>query len=220
MNFKEILSNSQEELIALENIAKQKRPYFSELTEDEYLKLFKVEVQAALLRRNKRCEFIFDESNKNAIQQLYYYLVGSSHFNGDLQKGVLLLGSVGSGKTIIMETFCGLFNAISFQKKIKSIKARELWQTVKGLPEQFKYFEKRPLYIDDIGKEPKMVKNFGNEINPMAELTSLRYDQGAFTFATGNYSLETLKKFYGETITDRMKEMFNIMILPGGSRRK
>jgi len=219
INFKEIYANGLEELKALENKAKQQRQHFNTLSEHEFIELFQLEAKKVLLKRNKKCEFKFDDNNREVIKQLFYYLAGSELFEGDLEKGILLLGTIGSGKTIIMQTFCSLFNTISPRKRIMIIKARTLWETVKETPDQFNFYKKRPLYIDDIGKEPLTVKNFGNEINPMAELLSLRYDEGAFTYATGNYNLNTLTGFYGETITDRMKDMFNFIILPGGSRR-
>jgi len=76
---------------------------------------------------------------------------------------------------------------------------------------------KRPLFIDDLGKESLEANNFGTKIQPIADLISLRYDLGSMTFVTTNYKMETLTKFYGITTTDRFKEMFNIMELGGES---
>ena len=64
------------------------------------------------------------------------------------------------------------------------------------------------------------INDFGNKIQPIADLISFRYDNGALTHATCNYKIDTLTEFYGLTTTDRFKEMFNIIELKGESFRK
>lgn len=219
INFKSIYAKCLKELQEKQKQIKKDWPVFENLEQYQFEMLLKVEAEKILLKRYQKTDFRITENNQYIITQLYYYLTGSEHFNGDLNKGILLLGPIGTGKTLIMEAFCKVFNELSDRKKITSITAKELWGKVKALEEGFKYFENRPLNIDDIGKEAKKVKHFGTDICPMVELIGLRYDNGAITFGTGNYYLDTLIKQYGETITDRMKEIFNIFILKGKTLR-
>lgn len=219
-SFKALMKQSLQEIKESEKELLQHRPYFNKLKPSEFGQLFAAESKKALLKRKRNQDPVLDSSNKHIINQLYFYLKGDSRFEGDLTRGILLLGPLGTGKTIIMEAFCGVFNKISARKRITIIKAKELWPTIKRNEEGFYPLKQKPLYIDDMGKEPKKIIDFGTETCPMAELLSLRYDYGALTFATGNYNLNTLSQHYGETITDRMKEMFNILILTGNSRRK
>jgi DNA replication protein DnaC len=81
------------------------------------------------------------------------------------------------------------------------------------------WLDKRPLFIDDLGREPKEVNNYGTKELPIIDLISIRYDFGALTFATTNFDSEKLAEFYGVAIVDRFKEMFNMLVLKGASKR-
>jgi len=159
--------------------------------------------------------FIVDADNKNVINQLYYYLVGSPEFEGDLLKGIILMGAIGNGKTVILETFLDVIddvaNKIVLRLHSKDV-SKVLQENVTG------YLNKRPLFIDDMGKEQEAIKNYGTIEHPMEDLFSERYKNFALTFATSNYKFDDMK--YSNHMKDRMKQMFNIIVLPGKSRRK
>lgn len=78
-----------------------------------------------------------------------------------------------------------------------------------------------PLAIDDLGREPKQIMDFGNTRAPMVELLYERYDKGSWTHATSNFAFDTLSSdaFYGPMLGDRFRTMFNVINLPGDSRR-
>jgi DNA replication protein DnaC len=87
-----------------------------------------------------------------------------------------------------------------------------------------------PLFIDELGREQVEVNDFGNRIRPFNQLMEMRYETGARTFFTSNFSMATLSKEkdengkpqqgYGEYINERVQEMTNMVVLPGTSRRK
>ena len=158
--------------------------------------------------------YIVDKDNKEVINQLYYYLIGSDKFKGDLLKGIILMGAIGNGKTVILETFLDVMfevaNKIVLRLHSKDV-SKVLQENVIG------YLNKRPLFIDDMGKEQEMIKNYGTIEHPMEDLFSERYKNFALTFATSNYKFEDMK--YSNHMIDRMKQMFNIIVLPGKSRR-
>jgi DNA replication protein DnaC len=158
--------------------------------------------------------FLVDDENKEAINQLYYYLIGSDQFKGDLFKGIILMGAIGSGKTVLLESFIEVFNATS-DKVITSIHAKDLTRIVKENPIGF--LNKRPLFIDDMGKEQRAIKNYGTEEHPMEDIFNERYKNFALTFATTNYNFDDLQ--YSRHMVDRLKQMMNVIILPGKSRR-
>ena len=95
----------------------------------------------------------------------------------------------------------------------------EIVGTVKA--DGVKPLSRRELVIDEFGREPKSITDFGNVIRPMAELISLRAECGAVTHATSNFSLENLSRddFYGRMIGDRLRAMFNFIVVEGESRR-
>ncbi|KAA6312153.1 hypothetical protein EZS27_036862, partial [termite gut metagenome] len=85
-----------------------------------------------------------------------------------------------------------------------------------------KAFSKLPLIIDELGREPKQIMDFGNLRSPMIELLCERYDTGAWTHGVSNFTLETLssENQYGRMTGDRLKSMFNFIELKGESRRQ
>ena len=88
---------------------------------------------------------------------------------------------------------------------------------------------RRPLFIDELGREQLEINDFGNRIRPINDLMAARYETGARTFFTSNFRLETLSKGrsengeivgYGKYIGERIQEATNIVNLPGDSRRE
>jgi hypothetical protein len=159
--------------------------------------------------------FIIDHTNKEVINQLYYYLSGSGQFKGDLVKGIIIMGDIGTGKTVIMDSFIDVFNEVS-DKIITSIHSKDVSRIL--LENEVGYLNKRPLFIDDIGKEQEAIKNYGTEVHPMEDLVNERYKNFALTFATTNYKFADMS--YSRHTIDRMKQMLNVLILTGKSRRK
>lgn len=82
------------------------------------------------------------------------------------------------------------------------------------------YFKYRPLILDEVGREKKIVKDFGTERELFPEIIDMRYKTHAWTMATSNFTLEDLGGMYGKYIKDRLKEMFNFIELNGKSFRK
>ena len=88
---------------------------------------------------------------------------------------------------------------------------------------------RRPLFIDELGREQLEINDFGNRIRPINDLMAARYETGARTFFTSNFKLETLSKGrsengeivgYGKYIGETLQEATNIVNLPGDSRRE
>lgn len=158
--------------------------------------------------------YTVDDENKEIINQLFYFLNNDRKFEGDEVKGILLIGAIGGGKTVLMESFIDIFNEIS-GKVMMGINSKDLVEIKEkyGNP----YLSKRPLFIDDIGKEQTTINTYGTVSKPMEDLINDRYKTAGLTFGTSNLRLEDMP--YNLHTKDRMKQMFNILILPGKSRR-
>jgi len=113
----------------------------------------------------------------------------------------------------IVRSFCLNQPLLMF---IKSVELQE--QIIK---QSSSVFARRPLIIDEFGRESKTVQDYGNVSRPISELLSLRSDVGVVTHGTTNFTLATLSsdEFYGGMIGDRLKVMFNFITLNGESRR-
>ncbi len=193
---------------------------------EEFVQLITQSAQAVLRRRGIEGDFVIDEHNTPTLHQLHLYTAYDSSFEGDLDKGLMLQGRYGSGKSLLMESYAHLQNF--FARRFPSAKtpiitytsAIDLCNHIKksGVQE----YRLRPLIIDDFGREPKSVMEFGNVINPLSELIFARADKAVATHGTTNLLLETLasKEYYGAMIGDRLRAMFNFIVLEGGSRRR
>lgn len=137
----------------------------------------------------------------------------------------MLQGKFGCGKTGIMGTYSHIHNHIvqkfGFRLPLVTfIKSVQLQEQI--IKQTISPFVHRPLIIDEFGREPKTVQDFGNILRPVSELLSVRSDNGSLTHGTTNFTLETLssENFYGGMIGDRLKMIFNFITLHGESRRQ
>jgi DNA replication protein DnaC len=218
MNIQEIIQKAEQEAMLIKASKTNQRIYV-DIEKKDFIKLFDIQVKAMLSRKNNSSSFNYDNNNKEIVQQLFFWLSNNSEFKGNLQKGILLVGNIGSGKTLIIESFIRLYNLIcEVEKKIRIHDSRQLFYklTEDGIGD----YINQKMFIDDLGKEPLEFTHFGYTKQPMVELLTERHSKGILTFATGNYRIEDYgSKIYNETISDRLKEMFNIFILKGDSKR-
>ncbi|MBN2595884.1 MAG: hypothetical protein JXR82_03770 [Marinifilaceae bacterium] len=218
------LQNDAKEIITVEKNKIRQRRFLLPFKYSEFRSLFIMFGTACLHKRHQNRNFVIDENNEPVIQQLHYYSTNNSAFTGNLTKGILLQGKYGCGKTILLETYSLLHNHIVTKFDLNHplllfIKAVELQEKIQKLSAN--NFVRRPMIIDEFGRESKTIQDYGNVIRPISELLSLRSDMGALTHATSNFTLNTLStdEFYGKMIGDRLKMMFNFITLEGESRR-
>lgn len=153
-------------------------------------------------------------AQRGALKLMAEWLCG----NGKPQCGVMLIGSVGTGKTTLMQSLVKYYNWY-YKKVIREVLAKTLPKEIRM--NGIESFYKRPLFIDDLGKESAITAEFGQRYDTWGDIFSVRYELRSLTFATANYRIDGgFKEMYGEVINDRMKEHFNIIELTGESLRK
>ena len=222
--FYQLLQKDAQEIIASEKGKMRQRRMYLPLAYSDFQSLFCTFGAVCLLNRNQDKNFVIDDNNEPIIKQLYYFATSNPSFAGDLNKGILLQGKYGCGKTILLETYSMLHNHIIRKFSLNYslllfIKSLELQEQIRK--QSVNLFVRKPLIIDEFGRESKTVQDFGNITRPISELLSLRSDAGTLTHGTTNFILNTLSsdECYGVMIDDRLKTMFNFITLQGESRR-
>jgi DNA replication protein DnaC len=218
----EVTAKSKQELQRLRNHIK--RPVFPNLSTKEFARLITIEGEKAMARRAITAKFIIDSDNKEFIRELYYWITGNPQFFGDLDKGWWVYGKYGTGKTIIMEAAWTIYMGLQ-NKTALMVPAKEIGDKARKFG--YDYFKKRPMEIDDVGREEKQINVFGNKSKPMLSIISRRYDSGvrAFTWMTAQHAIKEMKSndgalLYGKAVLTRMIQMMNQYELKGPNRRK
>lgn len=171
-----------------------------------------------------KMQYEVDDNNQRIVSDLCFYFSGDPKFSGDLSKGLLLCGGVGVGKTSIMQFFSR--NQI-FSYRMVSCRSIEQHFSEAGYEAVDLYSTNLPISVngnpfghqiigycfDDLGTEDNS-KFYGKEKNMMAEIILNRYDtklpyQG--THLTTNLTAQDIVNVYGTRVTDRLKEMVNII---------
>lgn len=179
---------------------------------------------------------VVDKYNESIIRLVCMYFTGDERFNLEgysLKKGLCLFGGVGVGKTTLMKAM--------FKNQVQSyavLMCRQIEDefskdgdsvlktygvtrqtTVNGDP-----FGHQVLgyCFDDLGTEPNG-KYFGKDANVMAEIILNRYDNDLpfnQTHITTNLSIDEIRTRYGTRVTDRMRQMFNIITFPENAKSR
>jgi DNA replication protein DnaC len=181
--------------------------------------------------------FSIDEEPRRSIYQRVYEKVLRSLHQDSREKGLLLIGGVGVGKSLLMRVFQRLL--LNTPRRFRRVTAPDLVRmlddtSAMDLLERYGRTLLCDLYIDDIGLENSDFKRYGNGTNIVAEIVFDRYElfltHGYKTHFTSNIpltvdkekypGLATLTDLYGVRFADRLTEMTETIIWKGNSLRK
>lgn len=187
---------------------------------------FILEKYKMIFEKQEGKKLLISDSNKQVIIDLANYF-GRQKGNLDLNKGILILGGTGTGKSSMMRTFHTI-GQILWHKHNEPIMNFEWHDCIKMVREfedlstdKTVFFQNHRGFIrmyDDLGQE-KEASRFGLS-NVMKEVLELRYHNlKNRTFMTSNLTGEEIKNKYGFRIHSRIYEMFNIVILNGQDYR-
>lgn len=143
-----------------------------------------------------------------------------------LDKGILLVGDVGTGKTVAFQVMRELLRGSKRFFMVTSSRQLIRDYTIDGAKVLNKWGRESstPVYFDDLGLEEVNAKMYGNSANVMSEILLDRYDNfkrhGTQTHASSNLGAKEFEQIYGERMRDRMREMFNFIPITGQSMRK
>lgn len=184
----------------------------------DYKKLFVELISKEFWESGKK--FILDDQNKKQISLCFDWVIGkeSDSFRVKDNKGLLLMGRVGTGKSCILKA------TMKFAEYLHEIST--VWVTSDSASEIFKgsniddtnynrLCTCKILSIDDIGKEPALV--FGS--SPIGAILRERYDKKRITCFTTNLKMKDLLLRYDESFEDKLYQMCLIIPFEGESKR-
>lgn len=160
------------------------------------------------------------------IYKLYIYFIRDfkecEKLKIDPNKGLLLSGPVGCGKTSLMKL---LRHIVPHHKPYEVIPARNItfafnnigFKTIEDYGNQGFYC------FDDLGVETTG-RHFGKDCNVMGEILLSRYDlflkNKTRTHATTNLNAQELENRYGNRVRSRMRQLFNLIAFDRESKDK
>lgn len=140
----------------------------------------------------------------------------------DPNKGILLSGPVGCGKTSLMK----LIRFITpHYRPYEIIPARNIVFGFNHIGHRIieDYGNGNFYCFDDIGVEP-MGRHFGKDCNVMGEILLSRHDlfleSGLRTHGTTNLNAQELEDRYGKRVRSRMRELFNLIAFDQNAKDK
>jgi hypothetical protein len=165
--------------------------------------------------------FEINETNETFYKQLMYYISNDTKFVGDLNKGLLVIGGFGTGKTLAMQVFSLFGRRLTAFFDSDQIIDTFTKQGRQGVEIFDKHYD---IIIDELGQDSGEHYFFGSNDDPVEVLLGRRYkrfkDYGVTTYGISNLDAKMLQQRFSGKIYDRMCEMFNTLPLDGPSWRR
>src|SRR5690554_850296 len=168
---------------------------------------------------------IFEEDHPIIYQLCLYFIkdkVSCEKYNIDINKGILLSGPVGCGKTTLMKLMRHL---VPHYRPYNIIPTRNIVFAFNNLGYSIieQYGNSHFFCFDDLGVEPEG-KHFGKDCNVMGEILLSRYERFIKlpqnkrvptnhnqTHITTNLNAEEIEDRYGNRVRSRLREMVNVI---------
>lgn len=157
------------------------------------------------------------EEDEVVLYKLCIYFIrdfeACAKLNIDPNKGILLSGPVGCGKTSLMKL---LRHIVPHQKSYELIPARNITFAFNNIGYKTiqEYGSSNFYCFDDLGVETTG-RHFGKDCNVMGEILLSRYDlflqRKIRTHATTNLNAQELEERYGSRVRSRMRQLFNLI---------
>ena len=168
---------------------------------------------------------IFEEDREMWFKLANYFIRDEEKclkYKLDLQKGIILSGPVGCGKTSMMRL---LKHLVPHQRPYEMIPTRNIvfGFNLVGYKIIDDYGKGGLFCFDDLGIEPEG-RFFGKDCNVMGELLLSRYDlllnHKLKTHLTTNLNAEELEERYGSRVRSRMRQAYNLIAFTKNAKDK
>ena len=171
-------------------------------------------------------KFKIYKEDRDILYKLCLYFIqdriACKEFEIDIDKGILLSGPVGCGKTSLIRL---LKHLVPHRKPYEVVPTRNIvfgfnhigYKTIED------YGNTQFFCFDDLGVEP-MGRHYGKDCNVMGEILLSRHDlflnKKIKTHATTNLNAAELEELYGIRVRSRMRQLFNLVAFDKNSKDK
>lgn len=168
----------------------------------------------------RKRDFVSDDNTINGIYRLASFLTSENS-----KFGLMFSGICGNGKTTLLLAFQNMLNLLTESGYLNGVGISIVdAKDVAGYAKDIQKFEllkrKEMLAIEDMGREPVEVFEYGNVLNPVIDLLEYRYNAQLFTIITTNLVPKDIRERYGVRLADRFNEMFEKIIFWNETYRK
>lgn len=146
----------------------------------------------------------FYQKDEQLLKQLVKWAINDPDYETNeklkLDRGIILSGAVGIGKTSTFKILNRFMNVYGLGKKMAFVKAKQIEQEIQKTGEVPTHYLNKNIYIEDIGEDESEVKNYGNKITPVMSLITRFYESWSrdrvLLCGCTNYSHDALMKKY------------------------
>ncbi len=192
------------------------------LTAEQAEKALAIAYEAEVKSRHRG--YVPNKDTQANIRKVAEFLTASERS----EFGMLLCGTCGNGKTttvLALQSVIGHLNAAGLfeaggRNYLQIIDAKDVARAAKDFEGFRNVCNEKLLAIEDIGREPTEVVDYGNIVMPINDLIEHRYNRQLFTVITTNLTPSQIGEKYGVRIADRCSEMLHIVVFGGDSYRK
>ena len=177
------------------------------------------------LIRAKEPNYKLTDTHKEILNYLLQYFTGSNKFPDSLNKGLWVVGNVGSGKTLLFEVFKQYTGEVIRNNSFNYYTANEIISNCETTGTEFlKQFSDnmennkpypRTLYIDDCFSGSDKINHYGTVKNVIEQVIELRYNvfkrYRKLTHISTNVLPGDVADLFvdSDRLSSRMEEMFN-----------
>lgn len=158
------------------------------------------------------CGFTCDNENEQALRNLLAWASGHPSFFGDLGKGIMLMGSFGTGKTLMLRALQRCLHGDPLYFTIHTTRDVVTAYNLNGSAGLRSFTQARHMMFDDLGAE-RMGQHYGDRIEVMQQIIEDRYElflkDRAMTHLTTNLEGPAILERYRHRMYSRLRHMHN-----------